>query len=206
MIGRKNRALEVSPVVPYKALEKFPKALYGTKGGTCSARFFRPVMSARKRIRITTQGFPSPNDSDSRSMARIARRIFFPSSPGACCPTIRVWGQSGLQIVAPSVLWPKMQQISHLIVPKFAIGQSEAVSAAMISCDFKSLTWWLRYQGHLIEFWSNIVTMETTVSIVTIHEGVKTFIVQDPNSSSGRELLDTLERFHLTRYPNYTNG
>ena len=44
MTGRKNRALEVPPVVPYKALEKFPKALYGTTGGTCSARFFRLVM------------------------------------------------------------------------------------------------------------------------------------------------------------------
>ena len=31
-------------VVPYKALEKFSKALYGTTGGTYSARVFRPVM------------------------------------------------------------------------------------------------------------------------------------------------------------------
>ena len=30
--------------VPYKALEKFSKALYGTTGGTYSARVFRPVM------------------------------------------------------------------------------------------------------------------------------------------------------------------
>ena len=30
---------------PYKALEKFSKAVYGTTGGTCSARDFRPVMS-----------------------------------------------------------------------------------------------------------------------------------------------------------------
>ena len=44
MTGRKNRALQVPPVVPYKALEKFPKALYGTMLGTCSARFLRPVM------------------------------------------------------------------------------------------------------------------------------------------------------------------
>ena len=44
MTGRKNRALEVPFVVPYKALEKFSKALYGTTGGTCSARFFRPVL------------------------------------------------------------------------------------------------------------------------------------------------------------------
>ena len=32
------------PVVPYNALEKFSKALYGTTGGTYSARVFRPVM------------------------------------------------------------------------------------------------------------------------------------------------------------------
>ena len=44
MTGRKNRALQVPPVVPYKALEKFSKALYGATGGTCSAQFFRPVM------------------------------------------------------------------------------------------------------------------------------------------------------------------
>ena len=44
MTGRKTRALQVPPVVPYKALEKFSKALYGTTGGTYSARVFRPVM------------------------------------------------------------------------------------------------------------------------------------------------------------------
>ena len=32
------------PVVPYKALEKFSKALYGTTGGTYSERVFCPVM------------------------------------------------------------------------------------------------------------------------------------------------------------------
>ena len=31
-------------VVPYKALEKFSKAFYGTTGGTYSARVLRPVM------------------------------------------------------------------------------------------------------------------------------------------------------------------
>ena len=46
MTGRKNRALPVPPVVPYKALRNFPKALYGTTGGTCSARFLRPVIGA----------------------------------------------------------------------------------------------------------------------------------------------------------------
>ena len=44
MTERKNRVLQVPLVVPYKALEKFPKALYGTTGGTCSAQLFRPVM------------------------------------------------------------------------------------------------------------------------------------------------------------------
>ena len=44
MTGRKNLALQVPLVVPYKALENFSKALYGATGGTCSARFFRPVM------------------------------------------------------------------------------------------------------------------------------------------------------------------
>ena len=45
MTGRKNCALQVPLVVPYKALEKFSKALYGATEGTCSARFFRPVMT-----------------------------------------------------------------------------------------------------------------------------------------------------------------
>ena len=44
MTGRKNRALQVPPVVPYKALGNFSKALYGTTGGTYSARVFLPVM------------------------------------------------------------------------------------------------------------------------------------------------------------------
>ena len=35
--GQKNRALQVPPVVPCKALGKSPKALHGTTGGTCSA-------------------------------------------------------------------------------------------------------------------------------------------------------------------------
>ena len=37
MTGLKHCALEVSPVVPYIALEKFPKALCWITGGTCSA-------------------------------------------------------------------------------------------------------------------------------------------------------------------------
>ena len=32
------------PVVPYKALENFSEALYGTTGGTYSACIIRPVM------------------------------------------------------------------------------------------------------------------------------------------------------------------
>ena len=58
MTGRESRVLQVPPVVPYKALGKFPKALYGTMGGTCSipkvlyratggtcSAFFRPIMT-----------------------------------------------------------------------------------------------------------------------------------------------------------------
>ena len=48
MTGRKNRAQQVPPVVPYKALENFSKALYGTTEDTCSERFFRPVMLQRQ--------------------------------------------------------------------------------------------------------------------------------------------------------------
>ena len=48
MTGRTNRALQVPPVVPYKALKKFPKALYGTTEGTRSSPFFRPVMESLK--------------------------------------------------------------------------------------------------------------------------------------------------------------
>ena len=54
MTGRKTRALQVPPVVPYKALEKFSKALYGTRGGTYRARLFRPVMNrACKNAQVT---------------------------------------------------------------------------------------------------------------------------------------------------------
>ena len=41
---------KVPPVVPYKALGNFSKALYGTTGSTCSARFFRPVMEHSKGL------------------------------------------------------------------------------------------------------------------------------------------------------------
>ena len=40
MTGRIMHALLVPPVVPYKALEKFSKALYGTTVGTYSPRVF----------------------------------------------------------------------------------------------------------------------------------------------------------------------
>ena len=50
MTGRKTHALLVPPVVPYKASENFSKALYGTTGGTYSARFFRPVMPTEQVI------------------------------------------------------------------------------------------------------------------------------------------------------------
>ena len=45
MTGRKNRALQVPYVVPYKAFRILPRALYGTTIGTYSPRFFLPVMS-----------------------------------------------------------------------------------------------------------------------------------------------------------------
>ena len=48
MTGRKNCALQVPLVVPYKALEKFSKVLYGTMGDTCSAQFFCPVIGSLK--------------------------------------------------------------------------------------------------------------------------------------------------------------
>ena len=50
MTGRKIRALQVPPVVPYKALGNCPKALYGTTVGTCSAQFFHPVMNLSELI------------------------------------------------------------------------------------------------------------------------------------------------------------
>ena len=50
-------------VVPYRALEKFAKALYGITGGTYSARVFRPVMRKHwlvtvdyKRLAMSTLG------------------------------------------------------------------------------------------------------------------------------------------------------
>ena len=49
----KKRALQVPAVAPYKSLGKFPKALYGTTGGTCNARFFRSVMHYRIQNRVS---------------------------------------------------------------------------------------------------------------------------------------------------------
>ena len=48
---------KVPPVVPYKTLENFSKALYGTTGGTYSAQVFRPVMkhcSIHETMQIVT--------------------------------------------------------------------------------------------------------------------------------------------------------
>ena len=53
MTGRKNCAL-----IPYNALQKFSKALYGATGGTCSARFFRPLMM---QIVVWCDPPPNPN-------------------------------------------------------------------------------------------------------------------------------------------------
>ena len=52
MTGRKNRALQVPPVVPYKALRNFPKALFGTTRGPCSSQFFPPVMPSGKSEKL----------------------------------------------------------------------------------------------------------------------------------------------------------
>ena len=47
------------PLSLYKPLEKFSKALYGTKGGTYSARIFRPVMCKTKaNLNLVTGVFP----------------------------------------------------------------------------------------------------------------------------------------------------
>ena len=45
------------PLSPYKPLEKFSKALYGTKGGTYSARIFRPVMESLNRFKLDSTRF-----------------------------------------------------------------------------------------------------------------------------------------------------
>ena len=66
--------------------------------------------------------------------------------------------RGGSQIVAPLVFWPKMQQIHHLTIPKFSISQSEAVYAAMISCE--SLT---RYGYCIIVTWPNLVSAGTII-------------------------------------------
>ena len=60
---RTNRVLQVPPIVPYKALGKFSKALYGTTEGTCSSRFFRRVMLNYGRMwsgTVMFVAFPSP--------------------------------------------------------------------------------------------------------------------------------------------------
>ena len=54
MTGRKNAwTVSTSRCPPYKALENFSKALYGTTGGTYSACIIRPVMSgSRSKMEI----------------------------------------------------------------------------------------------------------------------------------------------------------
>ena len=53
--GRKTYGLQVPPVVPYKELEKFLKALFGTTRGTCRARFFRPFISSIRVDKAKTE-------------------------------------------------------------------------------------------------------------------------------------------------------
>ena len=54
MTGQKNSAVQVLPLVPYKALGNFSKALYGATGGTYSARVFRPVIRSIMNINCKT--------------------------------------------------------------------------------------------------------------------------------------------------------
>ena len=50
-------------VVPYKALEKFSKALYGTTGSTYSAQGFRPLMKLTAKSKVSKFSPRSPNKS-----------------------------------------------------------------------------------------------------------------------------------------------
>ena len=61
------------PVVPYKALENFSKALYGTTGGTYSACIIRPVMQENITFRgLFIDPIPnSPNSHNKNCMAEI---------------------------------------------------------------------------------------------------------------------------------------
>ena len=64
------------PVVPYKALENFSKALYGTTGGTYSACIIRPVM-----VRALLK---SSLNSPYRAVARLRNKTRqVPSTEGA---------------------------------------------------------------------------------------------------------------------------
>ena len=71
MTRRKNRALQVPPVVPYKALEKFPKALYGTTSGTCSVRFFLSVMDRSARHVVSIWVFRREKTGFQYTMSRL---------------------------------------------------------------------------------------------------------------------------------------
>ena len=55
-----------------------------------------------------------------------------------------------------------------------------------------------------LENWDHFLRENFTTILRT--DGIKIFIPQDPNLASGRELLDTLERFYLTPYLKHTNG
>lgn len=50
----------VPPVVPYKVLEKFSKALYGTTGDTYNALIFHPVMKTWREM-AETKVLPYPS-------------------------------------------------------------------------------------------------------------------------------------------------
>ena len=53
MTGWKNHALQVPPVVLYKALGKFLHSLFGTTGVICGAQFFPSCHVTNKNLAIS---------------------------------------------------------------------------------------------------------------------------------------------------------
>ena len=96
MTGRKNRALQEPPVVPYKALGKFPKALYGTTGGTCRAQLFRPVIFFP---RFVVSLFVASRLTPFRPSYRCKYNIPFPTRSIVYGP---YFGALGLALLRPS--------------------------------------------------------------------------------------------------------
>ena len=84
-----NRARKVPPVVPYKALGKFPKALYGRTGGTCSAWFFRPVVGGLYRsLGLMNYRLPYEDDDDYDNCEGFKKKIV---SYRGCLTVSLIW-------------------------------------------------------------------------------------------------------------------